>query len=218
MYKKLAIIGTAGRKEDQGLLTADHYTRMIKACITFIQHYEINTDNLILVSGGAAWADHLVVSLALMGVVHPENLKLYLPANLEYYGYEGVPDNPFSQRVADTANYYHKLFSKKTGHNSIEQLLDVRKKGAYTEVIAGGFKARNSRVANDVSVVGTLLAFTFGETTSKQNPWTIRAFPPNTKSDVAGLKDGGTADTFNKTKVTKHHARLGPIENICLNI
>lgn len=218
VYKKLAIIGTAGRREDQGMLTAEHYQRMVQASIKLIDHLNLNPRELHLVSGGAAWADHLAVTLTLMGVIPPTHLKLYLPAKLEYYGYEGEEGQPWQQRTADTANYYHKLFEQKTGHKSIEQLREVEKKGASLEVITSGFKSRNSRVAREVSLDGTLVAFTFGDPTSSQQHWTIKSFGPDVKADEAGLKDGGTADTFNKAKCVKHHARLGPIRSDQLDI
>lgn len=213
---KLAIIGTAGRREDQGLLTKVHYQRMIDACIKFINHKEMNQKTLELYSGGAAWSDHLAVALVIKGVVPPSNLRLFLPAKLEYYGFEG--ENEYQQRVADTANYYHKLFSKTIEHNSIDELREVEKQGAILDVIPGGFKARNSKVAQYVNPDGHLLAFTFGELNSKQPIWTIRSFPGNVTAKEAGLKDGGTADTFNKTKSFKHHARLGPISPDYLTI
>lgn len=207
MTTKLAIIGTAGRKLDQGMLTSEHYPRMIHAVYRLIDHLKIDTGSLHLVSGGAAWSDHVAVSLVLEGLVPAERLSLYLPAKLEYYGFEGGED--FDQRTADTANYYHKLFSQKIGRDSIAELHSVRKQGATLEPIAGGFFSRNSLVAQNVGTDGHLLAFTFGSQTTDQESWTIRSFGGTVKAKDAGLKDGGTADTFNKCKANKHHALLG---------
>lgn len=206
-YTKLAIIGTAGRKEDQDRLIGENYQRMVEASIKLITHLTIDPTNLTLVSGGAAWSDHVVVTLALIGVVPYENVIIHLPAELTEGGYTG--DNEWSIKVARTANYYHKLFSRKVGIASISELVSIRNKGAQFLVDKGGFKSRNTKVANAVSDNGVLLAYTFGNGLTDQLPWTIRSFSPDTNADAAGLKDGGTADTFNKTKVRKFHCLLG---------
>lgn len=131
---------------------------------------------------------------------------LFLPAKLVYYGFEG--GEGFDQRTADTANYYHKMFKAKTGVDSINELLAVQKQGAVIEEVTGGFFTRNSMVAS-TCLNGHILAFTFGADTSNQVPWTVRSFNNETKAKNAGLKDGGTADTWNKSKCQKHHARIG---------
>ena len=215
-YTKLAIIGTAGRKEDQAMLTAAHYTRMVDAVVKFMGHVNIDPQMLHLYSGGAAWADHLAVTLTLMGVVPYSNLTIFLPAILEADGFVGA--NEYLEKVAGTANYYHRLFFQKTGHNGIQDLLTVREKGAVMDPGKSGFKTRNTQVARALDDDGTLLAFTFGSPESTQPVWTIRSFPMDTKADIAGLKDGGTADTFNKAKCPKHHARLGPMDHDYLSI
>lgn len=206
-YTSLAIIGTAGRKEDQDKLIGENYQRMVEASIKLMIHLKIDPQNLTLVSGGAAWSDHVVVTLALMGVVPYEKVTIHLPAELTEGGFEG--DNEWSSKVASTANYYHKLFSRKVGISSISELVRIRDLGATLIVDKGGFKSRNTKVANAVSGNGILLAYTFGNGLTDQDPWTIRSFNPDVTADQAGLKDGGTADTFNKCKSRKFHCRLG---------
>lgn len=203
----MAIIGTAGRKTDQDLLKGDSYQRMVEASIKLMTHCKIDPQQLTLVSGGAAWADHIVVTLALMGVVSYDRVIIHLPAELTEGGYVG--ENEWTSKVANTANYYHKLFSRKVGISSISELIKIRDLGAQMIVDPGGFKSRNTKVANAVSNDGLLLAYTFGNGLTDQPPWTIRGFESSVSPDEAGLKDGGTADTWSKAKCSKYHCLIG---------
>lgn len=218
---KLAIIGTAGRKEDQGLLTAQHYHRMTEGAIKLISHLEIDPKELLVVSGGAAWSDHVAVNLVLLGVIAPEQLTIYLPAPLVYYGFEADDQsNQRKKRTADTANYYHKMFSSKVGIDSLNELNRIKQLGTIfdEEGIVGGFHARNALVARFLGTDGHVLAFTTGGSTTNQNDWTIRNFESGTSAETAGLKDGGTAHCFNLCKGPKHHAKIGPIVDSYINI
>lgn len=203
----MAIIGTAGRKTDQDLLKGDSYQRMVEASIKLMTHCKIDPQQLTLVSGGAAWADHIVVTLALMGVVSYDRVIIHLPAELTEGGYVG--DNEWTGKVANTANYYHKLFSRKVGISSISELVKIRDLGAQMTVDPGGFKSRNTKVASAVSDDGLLLAYTFGNGLTDQQPWTIRGFDPFISPDEAGLKDGGTSDTWIKAQCLKYHCLIG---------
>lgn len=206
---RMGVIGTAGRKEDQSRLHKEHYDKMVDATIKLMTHLKIDGENLHLVSGGAAWSDHVVVTLALTKIIKAENLTLYLPAILGDTGYTGGDE--WKLKTANTANYYHGLFSKKLGRDTYREILDVREAGASIEIITSGFKTRNSSVARFVSPHGHLLAFTFGSPALDQPEWTIRSFGSHVGAQEAGLKDGGTADTWGKAKCQKHHCRLGEI-------
>jgi len=83
---KIAIIGTAGRKEDGAKLSKDVYHKMVADAQHQIaglikggmplKYYQaadpkplyahVSPTPINLVSGGAAWADHIAVSLYLM--------------------------------------------------------------------------------------------------------------------------------------------------------
>lgn len=211
-YPSLAIIGTAGRKEDKARLSYQHYDRMVQAAVKLILHVNIDHNNVKVFSGGAAWADHVAVTLALLGAISYENLTLFLPATLdERCGYVGSTER--AEKTASTANYYHQIFSKVTGKNSINDLINVGLKGSHLIPGNGSFHARNSDVAKAVSPDGALLAYTFGnDDQPQQSIWTIRKFDGSVKADEAGLKDGGTADTWNKCFGTKFHCRLGHMD------
>lgn len=162
---KIAIIGTAGRKEDGAKLNKDVYTKMVRDAeqqLITLQEEHVRDKpngyqyNLDLVSGGSAWADHIAVSLYLMDLA--DSLTLYFPCGWHQGSFEGIEITRNNQ-TARTANYYHSLFSKKMGKNTLLGIQRAIDKGATYHEISGGFFARNLLVGK----VDVLLAYTFGE-------------------------------------------------------
>lgn len=133
--KTLAIIGTAGRKDDAAKLTVAHWETMIAAAKGVIALEGVTN----LVSGGAAWADHVAVELS------PE-----YPADIWL---------PLVERDLDTARYYHSKFTAVIGKDTREQLNASFRAGHIKIRKRGGFKERNTFVAKDADV---FLAITFG--------------------------------------------------------
>jgi hypothetical protein len=134
-----------------------------------------------LVSGGAAWADHLAVELFLQG--HASALTLHLPAPFTKK-FEG----PMSSS-ASAANFYHSVFSRTLGRHTLSDIERAIAIGAEltTEPARagyGGMFARNLKVAK----AEKLLAYTFGP------------------GDVPA--DGGTRDTWDKCLGEKVHVSL----------
>jgi hypothetical protein len=170
--KKLAIIGTAGRKEDGERLSGLIYESMLTAARTVIKLEKITH----LVSGGAAWADHVAVTIFIRDRKRPEKLTLHLPAIYDSLKgqYFDSGERDFISNPGGTANYYHKKFSQALQINSLWELGEAWAACADF-VVTPGFKERNTKVANEADV---LLAMTFGE--------------------GARVKDGGTADTVSK--------------------
>jgi hypothetical protein len=178
----IGIIGTAGRDKTKPMTLAlwkwmlqDAYSRVPAG-----SHVG---------SGGAAWADHLVVSMFLFG--YTGNITLHLPAPFVDGKYQGEG----FKSAGSTANYYHEMFGKVIGRNTLEQIGDVIAMRAsmpervhITEEPAsasiGGMFARNAKVAQ----FDELLAYTFGE------------------GDVPA--DGGTKDTWDKCQGKKTHISL----------
>lgn len=175
---KLAIIGTAGRKDDADLLTLDKWKEMKRVIARFVEERNI----LSAISGGAAYADHLAVGL--YNADYIENLELALPCayDLDNIMFVDNGDKDWRKNPGKTCNYYHRQFSEKVGINSLLQIKDAIISGAIVK-IEDGFFARNSLVAE----ADILIAFTFGE--------------------GAKLKDGGTADTTKKF-LNKHNSSL----------
>ncbi len=179
MRAKIAIIGTAGRKEDGERLNLSKFNLMkSKAREYILSDLGIDFNEICLVSGGAAWADHIAVSLFLE---HPElQLKLYLPA--EYSMDDAIFKVATTNRMdpGKIANYYHQLFKDNTKIRSLMEIRKAIQKGADIEVYPG-FMERNLLVANSCDY---MIAFTFGED---------------------GVKDGGTKHTWDASSAQKIH-------------
>lgn len=158
---KIAIIGTAGRDKTKvmSFQTWNWMVRQAKALMPTAAASQIH-----LVSGGAAWADHLAVHLFLNGDVSA--LTLHLPAPLDnthyFVGGQGT--------AGGAANYYHAKFSLIAGINSREQIAEAsREPGCHGTVqpVKQGYAAmfaRNALIVKELDpATDRLLAFTFGE-------------------------------------------------------
>lgn len=191
MIKRLGIIGTAGRKDDKEKLSCQIYELMCDAAQAVIK----SRNYTHLVSGGAAWSDHVAVSMVLRDVVPADHLTLHLPA--------AFINNRFDDRSQDgrTANFYHLSFLQKSGIDGLAEIAEAVRRGAILTVNPKGFLARNIEVANDSD---GLLAFTFGN----GPPWKIKVYE-DVSARAAGLKDGGTAHTFDRCRAKeKYHLTL----------
>lgn len=174
MDMKLAVIGTAGR--DKSGLSIELWQAMfadLKGRIEFNDH---------LVSGGAAWADHLAVTAYMAGLV--DNLTLHLPAPFDGTKFVGP-----EKSAASAANYYHQKFSRILGVNTLNEIAQVIAGGASVtyEPIAhgyGGLFTRNKKVAK----ADGMIAYTFGI------------------GDVPA--DGGTKDTWDQCRGNRVHVSL----------
>lgn len=157
----LSIVGTAGRKDDARKLSKYHFEAMCLCAETLLKSLK-DTGYLIdtLVSGGAAWADHVAVKLYLQGKI--ENLILYLPTKYEQGQFDitaiNDADRSRDRTTGETINYYHRKFSRVAGFNSFEELTRAEEMGAGFYVTKGGFFGRNAMVAKS----DCILAMTFG--------------------------------------------------------
>ena len=147
---KVAIVGTSGRKLDAPLVTLATFTAVLDRC------RQETTAQDTLVSGGAAFADHAAVVLALERA-QPLMLELPAPWDAKAKRYD---ERSEAGRIS---NHYHRAFSKACGWIEAQSLieLDVALRQASTEVVVvAGFFARNSLIAERCD---RLLAFTFHE-------------------------------------------------------
>lgn len=156
---KISIVGAAGRKEDFAKLTQAKYKEMYGITHKYIADSFSKTP-ICLVSGGAAFADHLAVLIFLDNSSF--TLKLYLPCEYDLEKERYVDTGIFDWAInpGGTANYYHRKFSNAIYANkfhSLKQIGSAIKAGAEVEII-NGFMNRNSAVAQSEY----LLAFTFG--------------------------------------------------------
>jgi hypothetical protein len=73
----ISIIGSAGRNDDKRKMSKTRYEKMVvKAEEIIFKEWDLKRDQILLVSGGAALADHVVVDLFLK--YHDQGLKLRL--------------------------------------------------------------------------------------------------------------------------------------------
>ena len=152
---RLAIIGTAGRKPNQRqILSWDHMQWMadtVKCYIEFV--LEKPTNEIILVSGGSAWADHVAVRLYLEG--NFGGLELYLPANFSKIHKKYEPT-----REGKILNWLHYTCEIRSGINGLEELCQVMSDPKVEIIIRKGFSQRNTLVSQNND---HLIAFTFAK-------------------------------------------------------
>ncbi len=175
----IGIIGFADVKDDrldiQSHLNKSLFDLMLENAIRQIKFFKnkFQAEHVKFVSGGAAWSDHIAVSLYLQ---NPKlySLTLYLPSEFD--------KNQFSEKNRDrfgyVSNRLHKKFSELIESNSLKMIAEARDQGAIIRVIPG-FLNRNTYVARESNV---LLAYTWGKGKSPD--------------------DGGTRDTWYKAKDT----------------
>lgn len=181
MSRPLAVIGTAGRQDDAERITRALYDEMYARTLETIGDWRCKA----LVSGGAAVADHLAVRAFLDRRV--EALSLFLPAPFVDGKFRPTPHVRFNP--GRTIQLYHEDFSRRCGIDSLGELATAIERGASVTVIEG-FHNRNLEVA---AVAGSVLAFTFGTGPSGDFDGEDAGF---SKAATAGLKDGGTAHTW----------------------
>lgn len=76
--ESVAVIGTAGRGDDEKRMTADVFAFMKERTVAAIQtQFGLQLRHVRLVSGGSSWADHIAVVIFLEGRV--PSLELHLP-------------------------------------------------------------------------------------------------------------------------------------------
>lgn len=151
MSRIIAVIGTAGR--DKSIkMSMKHWEQMAQAIWS-----EVKPDD-VLVSGGAAWADHVAVWAYLNNLC--KDLILHFPAPFVGQHFEGGYGTS-----GGACNYYHGLFSQAIGGHSRLHIREAIEQGATftSQPVANGYGAmvaRNRLVANDCT---HMVAFTFGE-------------------------------------------------------
>lgn len=195
MSEKLAVIGTAGRQDDAARINRKLYDAAYEDVLASAVKWGVKHG----VSGGAAFADHLVVRAFLEGVL--SELTLYLPAYFKNGQFVSNPKIRFNP--GQTCNTYHRQFSASCELNSLIEIERAIELGASVHVFEG-FHRRNSEVAADCK---WMIAYTFGAGDASDFLPSDEGFRD---AREAGLKDGGTAHTWGecwKAK-TKRHVNL----------
>lgn len=184
---RVSIVGTAGRDgSEAAALTRTIYEAMTTRARAIIRdEFKLPEERVTLVSGGAAWADHVAVQIWLNAMDHYAGLIVYLPCQFTNgracdNGKRGSMVNP-----GPRMNQLHEQFGRVIQHNTLADLSTVAALGATMDTSSNGFHARNSLVARS----DYLIAFTWGD-------------------DEKAPKEGGTLDTWNKCNGRKVHIPL----------
>jgi hypothetical protein len=172
LNKSIGIIGSAGRGSDVDRLGVHYWNVMLESAANLIEHTASN----ILISGGAAWADHIAVSIFLKNT-SLFSLHLHLPCPFK--------DGKFEENtnVGKTANHYHALCSSKLGVDTLSQIQFAIEHGCKVTV-SDGFYARNYLVSEESDI---LLAYTFGDEKRLKDGGTKHTFDTFLKKKSRGL-------------------------------
>lgn len=161
---RVSIIGTAGRKEDARKMNRALFHRMVETAQEIITGtFRLKNSDVVLVSGGSAWADHVAVRLwlesAAAASTEEEEEEQPLPEEEEEDG-GGLLFMPDSATGA-TLNELHRAFSAAMagGFHSRADLLRAWALGAELDCVHPGFLNRNLQIAKSEYVI----AFTWGD-------------------------------------------------------
>lgn len=185
-YTTVAVIGTAGGSKDfnNTKLSNDMFQEMIiVAEKVILNEFKLDLEEVKLVSGGAAWGDHVAVELYKTGKYG--SLEINFPCEWENGKHKDSGDYDWRTNPGRLSNTLHTAFSKKLGRNSQDDFTLLSKDDKVFYNTGKGFHSRNTKVSN----VDYMIAFTFGD-----------------------IK-GGTADTWGKCKGIKHHIDLGNLDS-----
>ena len=118
------------------------------------QQLKLDWEDIALVSGGAAWSDHVAVQLYFL---HGCDLMLYFPCGWDDKTMRFVDSGGSSP--GRSANRYHTAFSSSTGYNSLRDIQLAMLTGAVVDTSRRGFHARNTAIAEHCDI---LIAFSWG--------------------------------------------------------
>lgn len=164
----VACIGTSGNDpSDQKKLEPKHFEYGMKMISEYIDSMGLDPFDIVLVSGGSAWFDHIAIQLYLNGGFG--GLELYLPSIFDHKQKKYV-----NTHEGRKLNDLHSKFMEKVKYiNPFEDLTKIAhrcpKYGIRIE-IKRGFKQRNTLIAKRAD---HLIAFTFGTESKPISPGTL---------------------------------------------
>ena len=184
----IAVIGTAGRDKTKPM-SAELWAAM---CEDLKQR--VGPDDH-LVSGGAAWADHLAVHAYLQEWV--KSITLYLPAPAGEKAFVGPRGS-----AASAANYYHERFSQIIGRNTYDEILEIIKRShtnsnvrIESEPAAPGYGAMFARNKKVAALANAVIAYTFGEGDEPADGGTMNTWKQIATNDKTHVPLGALLET-----------------------
>lgn len=166
---KVAIIGTAGRKGLDAKMSKNMFEQMIQMAETVIvDEWKLAWSQIQLVSGGAAWSDHVAPKLFMAHWEESAELKLFLPCPLVVNDknqsmFRDTNDKDWRKNPGRTANLYHTKFAKALGMayptDTIKEIDTAVKMGAEIDSDGKGFFERDLKVGQ----CDYLLAFSWDD-------------------------------------------------------
>eukprot|EP00735_Rhodelphis_limneticus_P008881 TRINITY_DN2350_c0_g1::TRINITY_DN2350_c0_g1_i1::g.20848::m.20848 TRINITY_DN2350_c0_g1::TRINITY_DN2350_c0_g1_i1::g.20848 ORF type:complete len:250 (-),score=11.29,sp/Q5UP22/YR261_MIMIV/30.50/7e-19 TRINITY_DN2350_c0_g1_i1:232-981(-) len=189
---RVSIIGSAGghcSPDQLKYMNSALFSKMKEAALRVMQSAIAPEEDVHLLSGGAAWSDHVAVQIFLDN--HAASLTLHLPTKWVQGSSSSATHTPspsFSDNGSHDwrvnpgrmSNQYHRKFSDAIRRNSLLEIHRAIEKGAKHIDSYKGFHARNDAVAKNCDL---LIAFS----------WSIESKPA----------DGGTSYTWNKCPLPK---------------
>lgn len=181
MTVRIGVIGSAGRGTDITGLNKTVFENMHKKLKNIIKNLDIKKENIILVSGGAAWSDHLAIVEYLSGGY--KSIELHFPCKFINGLFVDNGSSDWKINPGQSANKYHQMFNHKLRQNSLLDIEELIQQQDNDQVKIyqnyNGFHDRNTAVGN----VDILIAFTFSKSKTPTK--------------------GGTLDTWKKSKAKR---------------
>ncbi len=193
---RVAIIGSAGRSGSWKGMTPLLYRNMVEIARHLIEERAASDEawewgNIELVSGGAAWSDHVAISLFLTKGIAGFPLVLHLPAK-----FDDETERYAKDAVGGVANFHHENFSERLTIDSkggidrgasLRTIASIINRDDVFVYVTPGFKERNAKIAEDAEAV---IAFTDGvrDTPSSRGTkhcWGLIDVPPANKVHVS---------------------------------
>lgn len=162
----ISIVGTSGRHNLSGYckeMTPVLFDKMWTTARELVYYHGTpphdwgNVSNVHLVSGGAAWSDHVAVETFLTRNDY-HGLTLHMPCRW-IPTEQGGPKFDDKCKTGQLANKLHAQFKRQTGINSLARIDEARRCGAVIVDHYRGFHQRNSAVAQ----CDVLIAFSFDD-------------------------------------------------------
>jgi hypothetical protein len=188
---RVAIIGTAGRKGLDAKMSKTLFEYMVqKAESVIVNEWKLPWSDVELISGGAAWSDHVAVELFLQQHTTNVQLKLFIPCPIvinanNQVAFKDTGSNDWRSNPGRSANWYHGKFAKMLGVPSTVAEIDAAiKLGAVIDSSGKGFYERDLKVGQ----CDYMLAFSWDDTTQPTSGGTAHTWKHSTAAHKLHVK------------------------------